>query len=388
MNANPPVAITPEINALLERNAVVAVGVSGGKDSFALGIAVDDHLNAIGHTGPRVLIHADLGSIEWLSSGPKCEELAKALGWEYLVARRPAGGLMERWLGRWENNKTRYTDLSCVQLILPWSTSGMRFCTSENKVQPIRSALKKRFPQHDIINAVGVRRQESPSRAKMPVAKHEPQSARKGFDAYVWNAIIDWEIDDVFAAIAGRGLTLHEAYTTYDMSRVSCSFCILSSAGDIYKSTTCPDNHAIYRELVELEVESTFSFQSNKWLGDVRPDLLNSEVTDRLAIAKRTFARRKLLESSIPKLLLYSGGWPSCIPTRQEAELLAEIRNEVAEGIGLNIKCTDASSIISRFEELLALKNAKYGSSVDEDDESPILIPTLQITQQNQLAFF
>lgn len=386
MAANPPVATTPEIDAMLARNAVVASGFSSGKDSMALAIALDDHLNAIGHTGPRCLVHADLGTIEWSSTSAKCEEVAKALGWELLVTRRQAGGLMERFQGRWTNNKIRYADLSCVQLILPWSTAGLRYCTSELKVNPIRSALKKKYPQHDIINAVGIRRQESANRAKMPVAKHEPQSARKGFDAYVWNAIINWEIDDVFAAIAGRGLELHEAYTKYNMTRLSCSFCILGSIGDIYNSTTCPDNHATYRELVNLEVNSTFSFQSNKWLGDVRPDLLNSEVTDRLAVAKRTFARRKELESGIPKHLRYSGGWPTCIPSLKEAELLAEIRLEVAEGIGLKIKCTEGPSIIERYETLWEMKLAKGGLNAEE--ESPILIPAFQMPEQQQFSFF
>ncbi|MDF9779088.1 phosphoadenosine phosphosulfate reductase family protein [Pseudomonas baetica] len=388
MNANPPVATTPEIDALLAKDAVVAVGVSAGKDSEALAIAIDDHLQHIGHTGPKTLIHADLGRVEWRASGPKCEELAKALGWDLIVTRRQAGDMMDRWLVRWDNNKARYLDLSCVQLILPWSTPSMRFCTSELKTAVIRSELKKKFPQHNIINATGIRRQESANRAKMPVAKHEPQSARKGFDAYVWNAVIDWSVDEVFAAIAGRGLTPHEAYTRYGMTRVSCAMCIMSSASDLYQATTCPDNHAIYREMVELEVDSTFAFQSNKWLGDVRPDLLNSEMTDRLEIAKRTSARRKVLEAGIPKHLLYAAGWPTCMPTVQEAELLAEIRLEVAAGIGLNIKHTTAMSIIERYEELTALKLAKGGAFNASDDESPILIPTFQIPQQAQFSFF
>jgi 3'-phosphoadenosine 5'-phosphosulfate sulfotransferase (PAPS reductase)/FAD synthetase len=388
MNANPPVATTPEIDALLAKNAVVAVGVSGGKDSGALAIAIDDHLQRIGHTGPKTLIHSDLGRVEWRASGPKCEELAKALGWELMVVRRKAGDMMDRWLVRWENNKIRYTDLSCVQLILPWSTTSMRFCTSELKTIIIRNSLKVTYPKHDIINATGIRRQESANRAKMPVAKHEPQSARKGFDAYVWNPIIDWSVDEVFAAIASRGLQPHEGYTKYGMQRISCCFCIMSSTSDIYNATTCPGNHDIYREMVALEVDSTFAFQSNKWLGDVRPDLLNSETSDRLEIAKRTSSRRKVLESGIPKHLLYSAGWPTCIPTLQEAELLAEIRLEVADGIGLNIKCTDGPSIIERYEALWEMKKAKGGVSAEDDGESPILIPSMQIPEQKQFLFF
>ncbi len=55
------VALTPDVESMLQRNCVVAVGVSGGKNSVACALAVDRHLNSIGHAGPRLLIHADLG---------------------------------------------------------------------------------------------------------------------------------------------------------------------------------------------------------------------------------------------------------------------------------------------------------------------------------------
>jgi hypothetical protein len=52
--------------------------------------------------------------------------------------------MLALWQGRWANNLTRYRDLLCVKLILPWSTPSMRFCTSELKTAVIASALKKR----------------------------------------------------------------------------------------------------------------------------------------------------------------------------------------------------------------------------------------------------
>ena len=124
-----PVSLTPDVIEMLERNAVAAVGISGGKDSQACLLAVHEHLNAIGHTGKRVAIHSDLGRVEWLQSLPKCEEMARHLGWELIVVKSQSGDMMDRWLVRWENNLKRYRDLSCVQLILPWSTPAMRFCT-------------------------------------------------------------------------------------------------------------------------------------------------------------------------------------------------------------------------------------------------------------------
>lgn len=56
------ISTTPDIDRLLSANAAVAVGVSGGQDSQACLLAVHEHLNSIGHTGPRICVHADLSS--------------------------------------------------------------------------------------------------------------------------------------------------------------------------------------------------------------------------------------------------------------------------------------------------------------------------------------
>lgn len=138
----PQIAITPDVRALLNAHAVVAVGVSGGKDSQACAIAVDHFLNEIGHVGPRILVHSDLGRVEWKDSHPVCEKLAERLNWELLTVRRKAGDMLDRWEGRWRANLSRYQHLESVKLILPWSTPAMRFCTSELKTDVICSALK------------------------------------------------------------------------------------------------------------------------------------------------------------------------------------------------------------------------------------------------------
>lgn len=124
------IARTSEIDALLSRNAVAAIGSSGGKDSVACALAVARHLDEIGHTGPRLLIHADLGRVEWKDSLPSCQRLAEKLGWELVVVRRQAGDMLARWEGRWTADVARYADLSCVKIIVPWSTAAMRFCTA------------------------------------------------------------------------------------------------------------------------------------------------------------------------------------------------------------------------------------------------------------------
>lgn len=364
-----PVSLTPDVIEMLERNAVAAVGISGGKDSQACLLAVHEHLNAIGHTGKRVAIHSDLGRVEWLQSLPKCEEMARHLGWELIVVKSQSGDMMDRWLVRWENNLKRYRDLSCVQLILPWSTPSMRFCTSEKKTQLIARELRKRFPGEDVINITGIRREESANRSKMPVSKPDASIVNKGGKGLVWNAIIDWKLDQVLQAISSRGLSLHEGYTRYGMSRISCVFCIMSSTPDKIASAHCDDNLDVYREMVGLEAESTFAFQANSWLADVRPEVLDEELRQKVIRAKAAAEERVAAEKLIPKELRYEKGWPTRMPTREEAEILATVRQRVANAVGISIEFTDADSILSRYEELL---HARPESSIQ-------LIPTVTI---------
>ncbi len=348
-----------DIGRLVSAGAPVAIGVSGGKDSCAAAIATVEYLNLLGHTGPRVLIHSDLGRVEWKESLPTCERLAASLGLELVVVRRAAGDMMDRWLTRWSNNVARYADLSCVKLILPWSTPSMRFCTSELKTAIICRDLVRRFPGQTIISASGIRAQESSKRKLAPIAKPQAKlsSTTHKTTGVDWHPILEWSLTDVMEFLRVRGCDLHEAYTKYGMSRVSCAFCIMSNAADLVASASCPDNHDIYREMVDLEIASTFAFQGG-WLGDVAPHLLTDAQRDALVVAKASASIREREEARIPDHLLYTKGWPTCMPTRAEAMMLAEVRIIVAASVGLTVSCTTPDDILARYEELMLAKEA------------------------------
>lgn len=352
------VSTDASVERLLCRNAVVAVGVSGGKDSQACALMVARHLDAVGHTGQRVLVHADLGRVEWKDSLPTCQRLAEHLGWELMVVKRKAGDMLSRWQGRWQNNVARYAELECVKLILPWSTPSMRFCTSELKVAVIESALKKRFAGQDVINVTGIRREESASRAHAPIAKENPNVVKAGGAGLTWNAIANMSISQVFLTVAQSGLALHEGYTLHKMSRISCVFCIMSSLDDMRNSAACEDNIPVYLDMVELEVASTFAFQGTRWLADVAPHLIGPDLMAEVARAKAAAQFRGRAEARLPKHLLYTKGWPSAVPTMAEAELLADTRRVVSNAVGIRASYLDAHAIIDRYRDLLILKEA------------------------------
>jgi 3'-phosphoadenosine 5'-phosphosulfate sulfotransferase (PAPS reductase)/FAD synthetase len=354
-----PVTSTREIDHLLKTNAPVAVGVSGGKDSSAVALRLNDHLNQIGHTGPRLLIHSDLGVVEWQDSLPVCEKLAARMGWELVVVRRKAGDLMDRWEKRWSNNVERYVSLACVKVILPWSTPSMRFCTSELKTDIICADLKKRFPGQQILSVTGIRHAESAQRAKMPCMQAQPKLTKKGVNGYNWNAIIEWPTADVFTYLAEKEEPLHEAYVKYGCSRVSCAYCIMAAGDDLVGASSCEDNHDLYRRMVELEITSTFAFQGSRWLGDVSPHLLTGDMSARLARSKRAAEIRVRAEARLANHLLYVKGWPVAIPTKDEAALIAVVRTEVAAALGLDIRFTTVKSIRDRYAELMEIAEAK-----------------------------
>lgn len=357
----PKIALTPEVTSLLLAHAPVAIGVSGGKDGILAAFETVDFLDQIGHRGPRVLIHADLGRVEWNDSLPMCRRLAERLTLELIVVRRQAGDMMDRWATRWSSNVQRYSNLQCVKLILPWSTPGMRFCTSELKLAVVCRELILRFPGQTIVSVSGIRRQESKNRAQAPIARPQPRltSVTHGTSGIDWHPVIDWTRDEVLDSLAARNFPLHEAYTRYGSSRVSCCFCIMASRPDLFAATTARENHEIYRTMCELEITSTFSFQSDQWLSDVAPHLLDSAMRAELVHAKARGRERESIEALIPPHLWFTKeGWPKVIPTRPEAQVLSDVRQHMGELMSIPVSYTTPDTIIARYEELIARRVA------------------------------
>lgn len=350
------ISTSTEIDALLAAAAPVAIGISGGKDSQAAALATAAHLNRISHRGPRVLVHADLGVVEWSESLPVCERLAAHLGIELIVVRRAAGDLMDRWEARWASSIRRYANLETVTLVPPWSTPAMRFCTSELKTHVITAELKRRFPGRTFVNVTGIRRQESAARARGTIA-----SADGSGRFWTWRPISDWTVDQVFESIAAAGLAPHEAYGKFGMSRVSCCFCIMSNAADLAAAAAVPETHEIYRRMVDLEIASSFGFQNSRWLGEVAPEILTEAQRHGLAASKLRAVTRIAAEARISKGMLYVKGWPTRMLTDAEAEVLSDVRKIVSAAIGFAADHLDVPAIHRRYSELMTAAPAKEG---------------------------
>jgi hypothetical protein len=130
----------------------------------------------------------------------------------------------------------------------------------------------------------------------------------------------------------------------------------LATADDHRAGARDERNLAVARRQVGLEVQSTFAFQGNRWLGDTLVDILSPETREAVRDAKARAELRENAEKGIPKHLLYVKGWPVGLPTRAEAALLADVRKRVARAVGLNQTFDRPDDIVARYQELLDLK--------------------------------
>lgn len=359
----PTLAIDTPIHAACSAGAWFVFNLSGGKDSTCAAFFASQFLDRMGHPrNRRVAIHADLGRAEWRSTPQTVAEIAEYLRLPLIIVRRTAGDMVARWEQRFARGKQRYEALETYNLIGPWSSASLRFCTSELKVQVIRSHLSKQLRGETIVSVVGLRREESVARRNAPISRVDGRFSDRGNRAgtrmFTWHPVLDWTADDVFAAHRSHNMPLHEAYCRYHSTRLSCAFCVLASAHDLAAATRAPGNLDLYRHLVGIEATSTFSFQPSRWLADVAPHLLGSALQSDIARAKDAAAERRRIEAAMPPGLRFVKGWPPRLPSLEEAELIALARRPILARHDLKNCFPDGAAVRARFADLLAIRDA------------------------------
>ena len=229
----PEISIPPACREMIERGALVALNVSGGKDSQAMGLL----LARIVPHDQMVAVHAPLGELEWPGTIEHIENTIPP-GVPLIFAPIASGkSLLEHIEDRGKFPGVR-----------------QRFCTSEHKTGPIERELRRYLKAHPgfngrIVNCLGIRRDESVTRARRIPWKCNERNSRAGRDWFDWLPIFDLSTDDVFQIIRDAGQSPHWIYD--HLSRCSCSFCIFSSRRDLRRAAELrPD---LYREYVALE---------------------------------------------------------------------------------------------------------------------------------------
>lgn len=233
----PPLEDEARLMELVRRGALVVVNHSGGKDSQAM-------LDAMIARGvPRaqlLVVHADLGEVEWQGTRKHAEEHAKKYGVPFLAAKARIGADLAKRLGRAKGSEKTFMDMVDSRFLADptvpcFPSPKYRQCTSDLKRGPLDSAIIGYARAHGhtlIVSAVGLRAAESPNRAKAPIWRKSANLSKRGREWWVYLPIHRLKRDQVFKIIAAAGGRPHWAYAAGN-ERLSCVFCIMGSKGDL-----------------------------------------------------------------------------------------------------------------------------------------------------------
>ena len=187
---------------------VFVVSTSGGKDSTA---AAAEMTALAKRTGVRVrYVFADTG---W--EAPETYEylhtIERALGITIDRVGYP-GGMVAK-----------------IKESARFPARKQRWCTRELKINPITDYCHELSAREnaDIVQVVGIRADESESRAQM--AEFERDDSR---DVYVWRPLMGWSVEDVLAAHHRASVPVNPLYKR-GHNRVGCWPCIYSSKEEI-----------------------------------------------------------------------------------------------------------------------------------------------------------
>ena len=269
----------PHPLALLRNGAALVLSVSGGKDSDAMSHNLLDLRQSEGWSGAVMMVYADLGSrVEWHQTPEYVENLARRKSVPLHVVRWEHGDLIDRIWQRYYKDPSR----PC------WPSAKMRYCTSDMKRSPINRWLRNHFPTGNVICAMGLRAQESHTRARRQTftIRTDASAPTKGRFVYDWLPIHDWTEADVWDCIRQHGDIAHPAYRLERPNhRLSCALCVLASLNDLINGAV--HNPDTYREYCRIEAVTGYSFRKDFWLSDVKPELLPQETLEAVQAHKR-----------------------------------------------------------------------------------------------------
>ena len=230
----PDVPVPPRCKEMLRAGALFAINHSGGKDSQAMTIL----LSRIVPRAQLVAVHAPLGEVEWPGTI------------EHIEATLPKG--LPLIFAPVASGKTL---LDSIEERGRFPSSSVRWCTSSTKRGPIERELRHYLKAHPrfgrrLVNAMGMRAEESAARAKKLPWKRNHRNSKAGRSWFDWLPLFGLTEAQVFDVIRDAGQSPHWAYAA-GMSRLSCSFCILASRADLRRAAELRPN--LYRAYAELE---------------------------------------------------------------------------------------------------------------------------------------
>ena len=234
---------------LIADGALVVCNHSGGKDSQALLI----RLLAIVPRSQLLVVHASLGDFEWDGALELAQKQAADAGVPFVVARAAKSFLdmVERKFDR-------------APEVPSFPSAKHRQCTSDLKRDPIVREVRRYANEHGysvILNATGVRAQESASRAKLDAFRLDKRNTIAARSWYDWAPIHALSTVEVFATIASAGQEPHPAYAAGN-ERLSCVFCIMGSRNDILNGALARPE--LFARIAEVEARTGYTLHMSR----------------------------------------------------------------------------------------------------------------------------
>jgi DNA sulfur modification protein DndC len=227
-------ALRSQMQSLIARGALFVINHSGGKDSQAMYL----HLREIVPASQRVLVHADLGAVEWAGA---VDHIARTTEGERIHTCRARRNLLEmvaeRGMFPSPSQRQCTSDLKrgpierTIRALVENRVAA--FLGLETSAETRRKANKRgRAAAIDagaglIVNCMGLRAEESTKRKKMVPFKFNKANSKAGREWYDYLPIHSWTEHAVYQRIALAGQSPHIIYSL-GMKRFSCVFCMMA----------------------------------------------------------------------------------------------------------------------------------------------------------------
>ncbi len=242
----------------------IVINSSAGKDSQAMTDYVCELATLFGVLNRVIMVHCDLGEMEWPNTKELAEEHAKHYGIPFHVVRR------------------NQDLLDHIEERGMFPDSANRFCTSDHKRDQVSKLFTeitglvytdnhKRFQRKvRILNCMGMRADESPARVKLLPFRTDDRTTNGKRHVDIWLPLHQWTAAEVWARIKASGVRHHYAYDL-GMPRVSCCFCIFANREALLLSGK--HNRALLDRYVAVEAKINHRFKNNLSLKSIADQL-------------------------------------------------------------------------------------------------------------------
>lgn len=237
---------------------VVLINSSAGKDSQAM---LDYLVGLADGAGVArsslVVVHADLGRVEWEGTAELAERQAAHYGLRFVKVSRPQGDLLDQ-----------------IEARGMFPDAARRYCTSDQKRGQVRKVMtvladevrSEHGRRARILNCMGMRSEESPGRAKRAAFRFDAAASNGRRHVDEWLPIKDWTEGEVWGHIEQSGVEHHAAYDA-GMPRLSCCFCVLASKSALVRAAQLRPGLAA--EYARVEEKIGHRFRQDLGMGEI-----------------------------------------------------------------------------------------------------------------------